>query len=214
MENKNQIVKTKLINLFTQFYLGKSVTIITICWILASFHFTMIYNYQDCINSYDDKNSFFIIFWLSLITIFIVYVPIILYFFINKNKIGKEKDNRIEQRNGNFGFGNNQPQVFILPMYLLWIFSLSKLTVIMYQFYINGNSEDIIVKIVILLVVFIGSFWAWINFKKTSPKSWDFWITVFAISYVLINIYWVCFLPYLKSYFLTINCIFSTIITI
>ena len=37
---------------------------------------------------------------------------------------------------------------------------------------------------------------------------------VFAIGYVLINIYWEYFLPYLKSYLSTINCIFKTIIAI
>lgn len=213
MENKNQTVKEKFINLFAKLYLGNSTVIITICWVVASIHLTMVYNYQDCINSHDERNTLFLIFWLTLTIIFIIYIPIITYFFINKEKIGKEKDNRIDEKNGYFGFADKNPKVFILPMYLLWIFSLSKLLVIFYHYFNNGMSEDIIVKIVILSVIFIGSFWAWINFKKTSTKSWSLWVTVFAIGYILINIYWEYFLPFLQSYLLSLNCVFQTIIT-
>lgn len=211
MEKKNQTVKEKFKNLFTKLYLGNATVIITICWIVASLHLTMVYKYQGCINYYDEKNTFIFILWFALAIIFIVYFPIITYFFLNREKIGKEKDNRIEERHGYFGFADTNPKVFILPMYLLWIFSLSKLIVIFYQYFDNGMSEDII-KIVILSVIFMGSFWAWISFKKTSTKSWSFWITIFAISYILINVYWEDFLPFLQSYFTTLNCIFKAIV--
>lgn len=212
MEKQKITVKEIFVNLFSKLYLGNSTIIITICWIVASLHLTMIYNYQDCINSYDGENTFYWMLWIALAIIFIVYLPIITYFFINKEKIGKEKDNRLEERNGYFGFANTNPKVFILPMYLLWIFSSSKLIVIFYQYFDKGMSEDFIIKIVILLVIFIGSFWAWVSFKKTSTKSWSFWITIFAISYVFINIYWEYFLPFLESYFTTLNCVFKSII--
>jgi len=212
LEKQNLTAKEKFINLSTKLYLGNSTAIITICWIVASFHLTMIYNYQDCINSHDEKNAFISIPWLALTVIFIVYVPIITYFFVNRETIGREKDNRIEERNGSFGFADTNPKVFILPMYLLWVFSLSKLIVIFYEYYTNRISEDIIVKIAILLTIFIGSLWAWIKFKKTSTKIWSFWITLFAISYVVLNIYWEYFLPYLQSYLSSLNCVFKTII--
>ena len=212
MEKQKITVKEIFANLFSKLYLGNSTIIITICWIVASLHLTMIYNYQDCINSYDGENTFYWMLWIALAIIFIVYLPIITYFFINKEKIGKEKDNRLEERNGYFGFANTNPKVFILPMYLLWIFSSSKLIVIFYQYFDKGMSEDFIIKIVILLFIFIGSFWAWVSFKKTSTKSWSFWITIFAISYVFINIYWEYFLPFLESYFTTLNCVFKSII--
>ncbi|MCK9257184.1 MAG: hypothetical protein M0P02_03835 [Sulfurospirillaceae bacterium] len=209
MRNKIQIVKIKLINFVTQLYLGNSTNIVTISWIAASIHLTMIYNFQDCISNYDEKKLFFIIFWLSLITIFIIYISIILYFFINRDKIGKEKDTKIEKKDGSFDFASTEPKVFILPMYLFWIFSLSKLIVIIYKY---KFTEDFIIKVIILSVIFIGSIWAWFKFKKTSPKSWNFWIMVFALSYVFINIYWEYFLPFLKSYIKTWNCILQTIV--
>lgn len=212
MEDKKQAEKKRK-NLFKELYLGNA-TVITICWIVASLHLTMVYKYKSCINCYDEKNTFIFILWCSIIIIFIVYFIIITYFFINRKKIGKKIDDKIEENHGYFGFAELNPKVFILPMYLLWIFSLSKLIVIFYQYYYKGSSENIIIKIVILLVIFIGSFWAWISFKKTSTKVYSFWITVFAISYILINVFWEYFLPYLKSYFSTINCIFKTIITI
>ena len=212
MKKKTKKLKACFNNLFATLYLGNSTTIITICWIIASFHLTIIYNYQDCLNTYDDKNTFIFIFWFALGTIFIIFLPIITYFFIHKKKIGKDKDNRIEENNGNFDFAEINPKVFILPMYLLWVFSLSKLIVILYQSFNNGMSEDIIIKVIILFVILIGSFWAWVSFKKTSTKSWSFWITFFAIIYVSINIGWEHFLPFLQSYLLTLNCIFNTII--
>lgn len=211
MKNENQTVKAKLINSFTKLYLGNSTTIITICWIVASTHLTMIYKYQNCINHHDEKSTFILILWLALGIVFIVYVPIITYFFINRKKIGKEIDHNIEEKNGYFGFAETNPKVFILPMYLLWVFSLSKLIVIFYDYFKHGLSEDLVVKVFILLTILIGSFWAWLSFKKTSTKVWSFWITLFAISYVVINIYWEHFLPYLQSYLSTLNCIFKTI---
>lgn len=212
MEKQYQTVKEIFINLFQKLYSGNSTTIITICWVVASLHLTMVYNYQDCINVCDAKNTFIFIIWLALAVVFIIYILIITYFFVNRKTIGKEKDNRIEERQGHFGFASTNPKVLILPMYLLWIFSLSKLIVIFYEYFNHGMGEDIIIKIVILLVIFIGSFWAWISFKKTSTKVWSFWITIFVISYVFINIYWEYFLPFLQSYLSTLNCVFKTII--
>ena len=136
---------------------------------------------------------------------------IIIYFYKNKNKIGIEKDPLIEERGMSFGFSSRNPRVLILPMYLLWIFSLSKLIVI---FYNKDFTEDFIIKIIILSIIFICSFIAWFKFKKTSNKTWSFWVTFFAVSYILINVFWEYFLQYLQSYFSTINCIFKTIITI
>jgi hypothetical protein len=173
----------------------------------------MVYNFQDCININDEKNTFYWILRIALAIIFIVYIPIIRYFFINREKIGKEKLSEIEDsEERNFGFSRRDPKVFILPMYLLWVFSISKLVVIVHQYFNKGISEDITVKIVVLLIILTGSFWAWISFKKTSSKSWSFWITVFAISYVLVNIYWEYFLPYLQSYIKTWHCIFKSLI--
>ena len=117
----------------------------------------------------------------------------------------------IEEKSMSFGFSSRNPRVLILPMYLLWIFSLSKLIVI---FYNKDFTEDFIIKIIILSIIFICSFIAWFKFKKTSNKTWSFWVTFFAVSYILINVFWEYFLQYLQSYFSTINCIFKTIITI
>jgi ribonucleoside-diphosphate reductase alpha chain len=65
--------------------------------------------------------------------------------FQNKNKIGIEKDPLIEEKSMSFGFSSRNPRVLILPMYLLWIFSLSKLIVI---FYNKDFTEDFIIKII------------------------------------------------------------------
>ena len=213
MKKKTETQNDKFINLFTKLYTRNGTTIITICWLIASLHITMVYNFQDCININDEKNTFYWILWIALAIIFIVYIPIIGYFFINREKIGKEKLSEIEDsEEGNFGFSRRDPKIFILPMYLLWVFSLSKLVVIVHQYFNKEISEDITVKIVVLLIILTGSFWAWISFKKISSKSWSFWITVFAISYVLVNIYWEYFLPYLQSYIKTWHCIFKSLI--
>ena len=213
MEKIIQLVKEKFNNLFTKLYLGNLTTIVTICWVVASFHITIIYHYPNCVNTYDEKNTFIVVFWLTLGTIFIVYASVIRFFLKNKKKIGIEKIKDIDEDNDDTGMGSIKPQVVILPMYLLWIFSLSKLIVILYQDFDRGISVDIIIKIGILSVIFIGSFWAWLSFKKTSTKSCSFWITIFAISYIFINICWEYFLPFLQSYFTTLNCVFKTIIT-
>ena len=196
---------------FTQLYLGNSTIIITVCWVISSSHLTMLYKFENCVNYCDDKNTFLYITYLSIIIIFSIFVPIIIYFYKNKNKIGIEKDPLIEEKSMSFGFSSRNPRVLILPMYLLWIFSLSKLIVI---FYNKDFTEDFIIKIIILSIIFICSFIAWFKFKKTSNKTWSFWVTFFAVSYILINVFWEYFLQYLQSYFSTINCIFKTIITI
>ncbi len=196
---------------FAQLYLGNSTIIITVCWMITSFHLTMLYKFENCVNYCDDKDTFYYITYISIIIIFSTFVPIIIYFYKNKNKIGIEKDPLIEERGMSFSFSNPNPRVVILPMYLLWIFSLSKLIVI---FYNKDFIEDFIIKITILLIIFICSFIAWFKFKKTSSNTWSLWTTVFAVSYVFINIFWEYFLPYLQSYLLAINCIFKTIITI
>lgn len=169
-------IKNKLNLWFAKLYLENSTRIITICWIIASFHLTIFYEYENCINNFDSKNTFLYIFWISLIIVLILFVPIILYFYFNKNKIGKEKLNLIEQKTP--GYGTINPQVVILPMYLFCIFSLSKLVVILHDSVVNSFSRDNLIKIIILFFIFICSFWAWTKFKRTSPKSWSIWITI------------------------------------
>lgn len=115
---------------FAQLYLGNSTIIITVCWVISSSHLTMLYKFENCVNYCDDKNTFLYITYLSIIIIFSIFVPIIIYFYKNKNKIGIEKDPLIEEKSMSFGFSSRNPRVLILPMYLLWIFSLSKLIVI------------------------------------------------------------------------------------
>lgn len=203
-------IKNKLNLWFAKLYLGNSTRIITICWIMASFHLTILYKYENCINTCDNKNTFLSIFWISLVVVLTVFVPVILYFYFNKEKIGKEKIDNIQQNNGKMGTKN--PEVFILPMYIFCVFSFSKLAVIFHESVVNSFSRDNLIKIIILSLIFLCSLWAWTKFKKTSPKSWSFWITVFAITYVLINIYWDYFLPFLQSYLRTLNCIFTLLL--
>jgi len=109
------------------------------------------------LNLYLEKSTnIIIICWM--VTSF--HLPIIRYFFINREKIGEDKNNKIEEKNGNFGFADNNPKVFILPMYLLWIFSLSKLIIIFVKDSNQEAGEDIWIKVSILSIIFIGSLWA------------------------------------------------------
>lgn len=208
MEKMN--FKNKMQILITNLYTKNLTIIVTLCWIITSFHLTILFKYETCINCYDEKNTISYIFGMALGVIFIVYLLVISFFYINKDKIGKEKIIDIEEKNRAASFSNPNPKVFILPMYLLWIFSLSKLIVIFNE----GIVEENIIKIIILLIIFIGSFLAWFCFKKTSTNKWSFWITLFSISYVLLNIYWDYFLPFLESYLRTLNCVFTSIISI
>lgn len=216
MKEENISLKIKIQNQlnqwFAKLYLGNAPTIITMCWIVSSFHLTITYKYQNCISCYDIKDTFLWIFWLALVIIFICFVPIVIYFYKNKERIGKEKINSLEEKNSYFGFADRNPKVFILPMYLLMIFALSKLIVISYDAFKDGSGEDTIIKVVILSIIFLSSLWAWCRFKKTSSKTWSFWVTVFAISYVFVNIYWKYFLPFLESYIKTWNCIFKLLV--
>ncbi|MFT7860234.1 MAG: hypothetical protein ABXS93_04780 [Sulfurimonas sp.] len=195
--------------LFMHIYKKNSVIIIS--WIIASFHLTILYRYEKCINIYDEKDTVFLIFWLALTTIFLFYLPIIIYFYKNKNIIGHERIQEVQDEDGD-GFGNAFPEVYILPIYVFMVFSLSKLIVVVYYACINSFTEIFFVKITILLIVFLSSLWAWCMFKKTSNKSWTFWITVFAISYVFVNIYWESVLPYIESYIKTLNCIVKSVV--
>jgi len=213
MINKIFTVNSEIIKkLFAKLYVENSITMITICWVLASIHLTIIYKCENCINIYDEYNIFNSIVWLSLVIIFIVYIPIVIYFFIKRNSIGKEKDNCIENNSRKGMFGTNQPEVFILPMYLLWVFSSSKLIVILHSLFNGEIREYIILKITILSIILLGSLWAWISFKKTSPKCWSLGITLLAISYIFINVCWEEFLPFLESYFRTWNCIMKSML--
>ena len=213
MEYIKQKAKEKLKKIFTKLY-SISATIVTICWIIISLHLTLIFKFQDCISCCDVENTFNLILWITIGIMIIVYLSIISYFIYNKKKIGVEKINSIEATKRQSAYASSKASIIILPFYLLLVFSLSKLIVVFYQYYHKGIGEDIAIKIIILLAIFLGSLWAWCSFRETSTKIWSFWATVFAIGYILINIYWEYFLPYLKSYLSTINCIFKTIIAI
>lgn len=199
---------------FSDIYQGSGTSIIIISWVLVSFHLTIYYKFNNCIVLNNAINIFNFIIWFFLIVIFFHFFIFLIFFLKSKSKIGKEKIIYIETTKRQSAYVSSKVNIIILPFYLLLVFSLSKLIVVFYQYYHKGIGEDIAIKIIILLAIFLGSLWAWCSFRETSTKIWSFWATVFAIGYILINIYWEYFLPYLKSYLSTINCIFKTIIAI
>ena len=210
-----QKIKAQLDKLFIKLYLGNASVIITICWVVASLHLTLFYKYENCIRTYDSKDTFLYFFWLALLVIIIIFLIIISYFIKNKEKIGKEKLSAIEDSEGrNFGFSRTNPKVFIIPLYLFGIFSLSKLIVIFYNDLWKDFNVDtsFLIKVSVLLIIFLFSFWAWLKFQETSERTYSFLATLFAMSYIGINIYWEYFLPFLQSYIKTWHCIFKSLI--
>lgn len=147
-----------------------------------------------------------------MLVILVIYTPIILYFFRNRKKIGIEKLNIVERNERGFGFGNAYPQVYIIPMYIFFVFSLSKIIVILVNSFGNTFSQNLILEIAMLSAICFFSLLVWFYFKKTSDKSWSLQATIFASVYISINIFWEYFLPFLQSYVKTWNCIFQTLL--
>lgn len=187
-------------------------------WIIISFNLIVYFKFNECVVLNDNLDVVLYSIWIST-TILLFVVAIISFYFWNKTKdnIGNRQQNfEIGDHTGeaNSNFASEKMKIVILPLYILWIFAVSRLIVIIHGQHKSFQNVDtyVFIEMGILLIILLVSFTIWKKFKSNAKKQWSFITTIYAVLYILLNVCWDDIYPYVKSYAKVINCIFIKLI--
>lgn len=185
-------------------------------WILFSINLIIYYQFYDCVIKNDELG---VIELTNIISVFIILLvaTLIFLYFLFKNKddlVDNTKSFEIISHQNSFSFGSDKHTIVVMPLYLLWLFAVSRIIVILHYAglsILNIDKNYIFYEILILFILFVVGFSIWYRTKKYSNSKWSFLATIYALIYISLNVYWNNLYPFIKSYAKVIQCIFKNL---
>ena len=202
-------------------WLYKATWIIGILWTIVIVITTLITNQLDCVNNYAPW-LIYLLFFAGVILILDIFL-LLCFSSTQKNQIKRnEKSNKLPleniiaaeniDRTDGGEYGKENRDLIVLPLYLIWVFALSKIII---YFAKRGNQAFIndISALMIATAIFLFGFFYWISLKEyaNSDNRWSLKYTILITLLSLFSIYWENLLPYIKDIFEVSNCIFKSI---
>jgi hypothetical protein len=202
------------------FWIYKQTWALALFWTLIVLLLTLMIDYTSCLNK---------ALWIQLVfkvamAIFTMQASIIIVFsYYQKTKIDK---NLKEGNDGLSGIGmlseanydgtiyisESPKQLFILPLYVIAIYSISKIIIILVKGSHFFYSDEFFYMIMIwgALLIFSGVLWFLLKKYADSRSQYSIKYTLIVITLTTLSIFWQYAVPYVVDIIEVSKCVFST----
>lgn len=185
---------------------------LTITWSILMFLMFIKINYYSCLDKLKLVTSIEHVF-LFFMLLFLISG---MFFLLFSRSIQKNERAIIDKENSEFVQtirNQDEIKINILPLFYVWVFSSSKIIVILYDFFYKNKNIDLTNYFLMIWIAFFGfSLYYWCKFKYKSSETYSVPYVIFILLYTLGVVFWQELIPYVKNILLLKNCITNEIL--
>jgi len=205
-EKSNKWLSQSLLYKFGQHLYHKQIGLVVFIWSLSFFLLFVQENYKSCLGVLKEIN--FDILLLIVYTVFsCLLLLLIIYFGANVYRLNKKQEHTLKDTLNSFGFGDST--IYILPLFMIMIFTLSKIIVFICKWDISSESKNIFMFMI--SCTFIYTSLQWYKYMKNANKKVSSSTLLLAILYIFFVCNWNSVLPYISDIINLFRCVLSKI---
>jgi len=204
------------------FLVYKQTWSLALFWTIIVLLLTLMVDYSSCLKYASWIENVFA-FSMIIFTLQAIIIIIFTYYqktIIDKNlKEGKDSLIGIDMLNepsydGKTYVGGPANKLYILPLYIVAIYSISKIIIVTVKGSPSIHSNDFVYMIWIALLIFSGGLW-FILKKYTDKKDWySIKYTLIVIALTLLSIFWEYTVPYIVDIVEISKCVFAKMLAL
>lgn len=193
-------------------YFYENTIYLTLTWTILMFLMFIKINYFSCLQKLDFVKGIENIFLFFML----IFLTSGIFFILFSRNIRKNKREIMDKNNSQFTLelrNHDDIKINILPLFYIWIFSLSKIVISLYDYFYKSISIDLTNYFLMIWVgLFLATLFYWCKFKYKASVKYSIKYLLFVTIYTLGIIFWQELVPYVKNILLLKNCIVAEII--
>ncbi len=210
MNKKTSKVKSILIKFSMGLY--EQTWLITLTWLFMILSLLLLWNHKQCIkcaNSMEWVTNFGV---FNLVIFFLSVGILLLFTFFEISNIRRSLKKMLcpSKLLQNINLRNKDEKITIIPLYMIWIYALSRIIIFFVAYYNEEKSitKDIDINITWFFILFLV-FYMWNYLRIYADKNYIFSIgyTVFVIIVTLLTLWWETLIPYILDISTIFQCV-------